>query len=201
MVRIDQLDVVVIAVTLAAAGLMALRVVGGLALALAAHLPGATGALCRAAALRVTPAVLRRVTVAVLAGGTVAPLTTVAVAAAAPLADVPADGAVTAVDRGITLAPPTGAGHPADDPLDRGVVRLPAGDLSRNTAPAGDQRGPTAVVVRRGDSLWAIAARHLAPGATDADVAAAWPRWYAANRKVIGPDPSVLVPGQRLVPP
>ena len=50
----------------------------------------------------------------------------------------------------------------------------------------------------RGDSLWAIAARHLGPGATDAEVAREWPRWYAANRDTIGADPDLLLPGQVL---
>ena len=56
-------------------------------------------------------------------------------------------------------------------------------------------------VVRRGDTLWDIAAARLGPGATAGDIAAAWPRWYAANRRLIGPDPSHIVPGQRLIPP
>jgi hypothetical protein len=33
------------------------------------------------------------------------------------------------------------------------------------------------------------------------DIAAAWPRWYAANRAVIGPDPGLIRPGQELMPP
>ncbi|MFC8502977.1 LysM peptidoglycan-binding domain-containing protein [Pedococcus sp. NPDC057267] len=57
------------------------------------------------------------------------------------------------------------------------------------------------VVVLRGDSLWSIVARHLGPGATDAEVAAQWPRWHAANRSVIGDDPDLLLPGQVLHPP
>jgi nucleoid-associated protein YgaU len=57
------------------------------------------------------------------------------------------------------------------------------------------------VVVRRGDTLWDIAARHLGSAATVARVAAEWPRWYHANRAVIGPDPDHLEPGQRLHPP
>lgn len=61
--------------------------------------------------------------------------------------------------------------------------------------------GPALVVVHRGDSLWAIAARHLGPSATDAEIATAWPRWWAANRAVIGPDPDLLLPGQRLTAP
>jgi nucleoid-associated protein YgaU len=57
------------------------------------------------------------------------------------------------------------------------------------------------VVVHRGDTLWAIAARHLGAAASAAEVAEEWPRWYAANRTVIGDDPGLLVPGQRLRPP
>ena len=57
------------------------------------------------------------------------------------------------------------------------------------------------VVVRRGDTLWAIAARHLGPDASAADVAREWPRWHAANRGVIGDDPDLVRPGMRLVPP
>ena len=57
------------------------------------------------------------------------------------------------------------------------------------------------VVVRRGDTLWSIAARHLGPTATAAQVAREWPRWHAANRHVIGADPDRLVPGQLLEPP
>ena len=58
-----------------------------------------------------------------------------------------------------------------------------------------------AVVVRRGDTLWDIAARHLGPAATDAEIARAWPHWFTANRAVIGADPDRLSPGQRLFPP
>jgi LysM repeat protein len=57
------------------------------------------------------------------------------------------------------------------------------------------------VVVAVGDSLWAVAARQLGPGATDAQIAAEWPRWYRANEATIGPDPDVLRPGQVLRAP
>ncbi len=57
------------------------------------------------------------------------------------------------------------------------------------------------VTVRRGDSLWSIAQRHLGAIATDAEVARAWPEWYAANRAVIGDDPDLIHPGMQLVPP
>ncbi|MGW6131486.1 LysM peptidoglycan-binding domain-containing protein [Cellulomonas sp. NPDC055163] len=54
------------------------------------------------------------------------------------------------------------------------------------------------VVVVTGDSLWRIAQRALGQDATDQEVAAEWPRWYAANADVIGADPDHVVPGQVL---
>jgi nucleoid-associated protein YgaU len=63
------------------------------------------------------------------------------------------------------------------------------------------QRTDDTVVVRRGDCLWDIAARRLGPDATDAQIAAEWPQWYATNRAVIGDRPDLLEPGQRLRPP
>lgn len=85
----------------------------------------------------------------------------------------------------------------------------PSPDLPSPDRPAGKppshQHRTTAdrrvVVVRPGDTLWDIAARSLPGQPTAADIAAAWPRWYAANRAVIGPDPNVIHPGQRLHAP
>jgi hypothetical protein len=70
------------------------------------------------------------------------------------------------------------------------VVVVPATAAPATVAPR--------VVVRPGDSLWAIAARHLPAGASDRQVADQWHRIYATNRAVIGDDPDVLHPGQRL---
>lgn len=70
------------------------------------------------------------------------------------------------------------------------------------TAPSSARADDAAeVVVRRGDTLWSIAARALGEHATDQDVAEEWPRWYAANRDTIGADPDLIRPGQRLVAP
>ena len=55
--------------------------------------------------------------------------------------------------------------------------------------------------MRRGDSLWSIVARQLGPGASDAEIAHEWPRWFEANAAVIGDDPDLILPGQQLVPP
>ncbi|GAA1990532.1 hypothetical protein GCM10009718_30310 [Isoptericola halotolerans] len=57
------------------------------------------------------------------------------------------------------------------------------------------------VVVVRGDTLWAIAARDLPPDASDADVLRAVTSWHDANRDVIGDDPDVILPGQVLRAP
>ena len=57
------------------------------------------------------------------------------------------------------------------------------------------------VVVRPGDSLWAITARRLSPSAGDAEVTAGWQALYARNRAVVGDDPSLIHPGQQLTLP
>ncbi|RAX50971.1 hypothetical protein DQ353_00835 [Arthrobacter sp. AQ5-05] len=57
------------------------------------------------------------------------------------------------------------------------------------------------VVVRPGDSLWAIAARHLPSSAGPEEIAAAWPLWFAANSRLIGPDPDKLEVGVVLQAP
>jgi nucleoid-associated protein YgaU len=57
------------------------------------------------------------------------------------------------------------------------------------------------VVVKGGDTLWSIAARHLGSTAGGAAIAEEWPRWYAANRAVIGDDPDLILPGTILRPP
>ncbi|MDR6556223.1 putative membrane protein [Arthrobacter pascens] len=57
------------------------------------------------------------------------------------------------------------------------------------------------LVVRSGDSLWTIAARHLGPEATDVEIAREWPRWFAVNSAVIGSSPDLLLPGQILRAP
>lgn len=71
----------------------------------------------------------------------------------------------------------------------------------RNDVPRESQAAGARTQVRRGDSLWLIAERGLGAGATDAAIAREWPRWFDANRDVIGADPSLIRPGQRLLAP
>ena len=91
------------------------------------------------------------------------------------------------------VMPPGGpAGH---DPVG---LRLPDRPVA---APPRVTAAPAAVVVRPGDTLWAIAARSLPAGATDAQIAHACAQWHAANRDVIGDDANLIFPMQRLTPP
>jgi hypothetical protein len=57
------------------------------------------------------------------------------------------------------------------------------------------------VIVGPGDSLWSITATQLGATATDARVAAEWPRWYARNQRTVGADPALIFPGEVLHAP
>jgi hypothetical protein len=102
--------------------------------------------------------------------------------------------------RGVLLASVAGSltipGARADD---RGVdgLRLP----DRPVVAASSTSASDRVVVEPGDTLWAIARDRLGPRADVATIAHACDRWHRGNRDVIGPDPDLIHPGQRLVPP
>lgn len=66
--------------------------------------------------------------------------------------------------------------------------------------PVGPGPGPgsATVQVRPGDTLWAIAAEALGPGASAADVTSYWHRIHERNAAAIGPDPDRILPGQVL---
>jgi hypothetical protein len=58
------------------------------------------------------------------------------------------------------------------------------------------------VRVAPGDTLWDLAETRLPGNASDADVDAHWRVIHARNRSVIGSDPDLILPGQRLqLPP
>jgi nucleoid-associated protein YgaU len=201
---------------LAAAGVAWLLL--GVALEVLAHAPGRVGRSLAGLSAVVTPALVRRAVGVALGlgvglGGSPSPPTPVRAVSVA-LEDA-AQAAVrdTVVPAAVAAPAPVGGGRglpepgwsPDPDPgwtPDAPVVR-PQPDVTA-VSPAGRRSasdGSAEIVVRRGDSLWAIAARHLGPGATDAEVAAEWPRWYAANRATIGADPDLVLPGQVLRPP
>jgi len=165
-----------------------------------ALVPARVGALGRRVADRVAPRLLRRLVTAALGtalvgGAVLAPAVAapgVALSRSAPVADGPSP-APTTPGPALSVATAPEPGWVPTRPEHR-----PQPDVAA-LAPARRNPGPDdRVVVRRGDTLWDLARRHLGPGASAAEVAASWPRWYAVNRDVIGPDPDVIRPGQRL---
>jgi len=176
--------------------LSALVLVGGWLLvstvvALAAHLPGRVGGVAQRCSQAWVPTVTRRVA-AVLVGAAVG--SSLAPVVAAAESGAPMLGPGFAVTRSAPVRSGPLPGWTPSRPVHASapMARLVAG---------GGRAAGREVVVHRGDSLWTIARRQLGPGATDAEVAAAWPRWYAANRDVVGPDPGRLQPGQVLTAP
>lgn len=158
-----------------------------LVLSTLATVPGALGSAAGRAAAAVTPAVVRR-TVAVAVGVSVAGGASPALGAVG----VCATAAATPVMLSSAFASDSVSASPAASAPGTGPAKLPS--LDRPAA-------PLVVTVAPGDSLWRIAARHLGPDATAPEIAAEWPRWYDANRAVIGPDPDLIRPRQQLQQP
>jgi hypothetical protein len=175
------------------------------ALTTAGRLPGSPGRLAAAVSRRVTPRVLRRVVEAALgatvAVGALGPASPAAAAAAPPAA---------AASVAVTRAWPAGPTVSADlDWPSTPVLSAASADLDWPSTPVpsaasipAPAAGPgAAVVVRRGDTLWGVAAEHLPAQAAPGQIAQAWPTWWAANRVAIGADPGLIHPGLRLTPP
>ncbi|HEY6934577.1 MAG TPA: LysM peptidoglycan-binding domain-containing protein [Marmoricola sp.] len=80
------------------------------------------------------------------------------------------------------------------------LTGLPLPDRQRGTpgAPPADHPREHWVEVRPGDTLWAIAARSLPAGADLGAVARRCRHIHRSNRAVIGDDPDLIRPGQRL---
>ena len=183
----------------------------------AAHAPGLVGRAGQALARRVVPRAVRRAVEATLGLAVLTAPLAATHASAAPLPERPAGisldwpGAPAAAQ-----APPSALSAARNDDASRYALDWPGapardGELAPrpdSTASAGPAPAPPApapdsrtVVVRRGDSLWRVAERALGPDASDREVAAAWPRWWAANREAVGDDPDLITPGTRLQPP
>ncbi|WP_371581303.1 transglycosylase family protein [Streptomyces sp. NBC_01314] len=88
-----------------------------------------------------------------------------------------------------TGSAPTGSTRPAD-PTESGKSVTPAPSTTPSRPAGHSDRSASRgdYTVRQGDTLSGIAARH---GTT-------WRQVYAANKAVIGGDPDMIVPGQRL---
>lgn len=187
--RADEVLAGLVAVT---ASLVVLWGLVGLALEVAGFVPGVVGDAARTASAALTPRLLRRSVGLVLGVGLAA-----ATAPGASLAAAPATRAVVASS---PLPDPGFAALPDPGWVPVAPTVRPQPDVPLLTpAPAAAETGE--VVVRRGDTLWSIAARHLGPLPGDAEIAAAWPAWHETNRDVIGRDPDLLLPGQVLQAP
>ncbi len=195
----------------------------GLGLVVAARAPGIAGRVADRVAAALLPAAIRRVLeaalgVALVAGSVGGPA--VAAAAQSPsrsAVPVPTAAGVGPLERPVAAVPsaattgsaPGSATTPAATPV---PYPTPTPSPSPTTivvppleTPVDLTAAPTApapvVVVAPGDCLWDIAADYLGDSPTDADVDRSWRRWYAANRDVVGAEPDLIHPGQRLVPP
>ncbi len=183
------------------AALMACAALGWIgllsALTTAALVPGLAGRAVAGAAVRLTPALTTGLTRFVVG---------LAVASTPVVATLPAAAAGVSVRRvdsdigpDIAAAALPGVGRPGRAPVDAEPTG-PATTLP--PVPTGEPTSsPGEVVVATGDCLWTITARALGPDASDAEIATAWPRWYARNRGVVGADPDLLLPGTVLRPP
>ncbi len=200
----------------AAAAVLALTLLGWLALGvlleIAALAPGRIGAVASRTAARITPGATRRMVGFVLGMGLAAVAAPPALAvgrdpgpasrvagAQAPVGIAPGSAGPAGVGRAPEPGWAPAAPAPGWTPTAPVVRPLPSTDLL--TRPPRTVATDDAVVVHRGDTLWSIAARRLGAGASDAEIAAEWPRWHAANRHVIGADPDLILPGQRLRAP
>lgn len=117
---------------------------------------------------------------------------------------------------GTTLAAGLAVPASADPGLaDPGLAGLPLPDRATGDAAPPATAAPATPValtppaarsapatVRRGDSLWVLAAAQLGPDARPTEVDRQWRRLYDLNRPAIGPDPDLIHPGQQLrLPP
>jgi len=224
-------DGVTLTVVAALAWLVLVWLIAALVLVGAAAAPGRVGAVASGLSTVLVPAATRRVLAAALgvtlmtAGGAGAALAAPAAPAPAPTAiselnldwPVSATGppaapaplgrtaAGTAPHTSASAAPRPPAAGTAPQTPGRNAPRPPEDHTASHTPALATPRPPDhagdEVVVQRGDTLWSIAARHLGAGATDDEITREWPRWWSANRGVVGDDPDLIKPGQRLAPP
>jgi nucleoid-associated protein YgaU len=185
-------DRLVLAAAAWAAWLLAAYLAVAVAACAAARASRRATALARAVE-HATPAAVRRL-VEMVAGASVVAAVVTGSPAWADRGPAPRPPAAVDLDWPGLTAPAPWAAPPLPPPAPPPASRTAA------AAPPAPGSGET-VVVRPGDTLWAIAARHLPADAAPARVAAAWPLWWAANRAVIGADPGLIHPGQRLAVP
>jgi len=176
----------------------------GLALSALSALPGALGQACSLLAARIAPAAVRKVVAFILGTALSAALVPgTAAARTGQVAPRPASvAAAQIVVSGVADAAPDASFRLVSDAVPAtDAAPPPSWSLERPAPPAMRASPADSVVVQSHDTLWSIAAQHLGPAATGADIDAEWHRWFAANRDVIGDDANLIAPGQLLSPP
>ena len=172
--------------------LAALWLTVGLLVTVAAALAGRPQGALDLISRRITPALVRRLVIASTGASIVlSPVTAVATA-----------NAVTSVRASAPARAPVPASMPGGVSVTSPTSPSPTPPLQQTPGPPLDaEPAPDTVLVAPGDSLWRIAAQRLGPSATEQQIAVGWPYWYRANRQVIGRDPNLLRPGERLTVP
>lgn len=126
------------------------------------------------------------------------------IAAQAPVSRSTAPAWLPVLDRGPVLASTPSAPSPSPSRPTRSQASATAEQKSPASRPVSQPANPAGGrthIVRPGESLWSITVAHLGPHAAISDVAAAWPRLFELNRSVIGSNPRLVLPGQRLTLP
>ncbi len=188
--------------TVARAGLAA-----ALALAAVAARGAPTGAAGRLA-VRLSPRVVRPLVSALLAVGLAAAAVPASAATRGPALptagwstqQAPTPPSTSPTSSRTDAALPAAGWVPTGAPPAPPRAAPPVGLVAAAPHRPAERPGET-VTVHRGDCLWSVVARQLGPHASDARVAAEWPRWWAANRAAIGEDPDLLLPGAVLRAP
>ena len=177
----------------------------GIVLVGAGRLPGVTGRYADAVAGQLLPAGLRRALGVALGASLALGAAAVPASASAPTSAPTSVRTPNAGDAGLDWpapAAPSPAPTPAPRPARPADAAVPT---PVQPDPVTFQRVGASVIVRPGDSLWALADRALCVAAeqapSNAAIAAAWPTWWAANREAVGDDPDLLYPGTTLFAP
>jgi nucleoid-associated protein YgaU len=196
-------DGILLVVALSGA-LLSLWLCLGLALSALSTLPGALGQACSLLAARIAPAAVRKVVAFILGTALTAALVPASAAArTGQVAPRPASvAAAQIVMSGVADAAPDASFRLVSDAVPATDAAPPPSWSPERPSPPAMRASPAdSVVVHSRDTLWSIAARHLGPAASRADIDAEWQRWFAANRDVIGDDANLISPGQLLSPP
>jgi resuscitation-promoting factor RpfA len=179
--------------------LTALWLMLGLLVTLASRLAGRPDGLLEALSRRITPALIRRLVTTATGASLVFTPTTAIGAPMAPRALLTTIGAAMP---GSPTGPSVTSSRAAETAPSLPLETTPLLPAESTPGPPLDPAPPAGtVLVKPGDSLWRITAQRLGPSATDGQIAVGWPYWYWANRQVIGRDPNLLRPGERLAVP